>query len=63
MKNTRRKFWLESTKLINWCTDTELEVLKNRINKELASRLTGQESKYFPNKDKDNGSSNFKSSK
>jgi len=50
MKDTRKKFWLESTKLVNWCTDTELGILKNRVDKELTKRLTSEESKYFPDK-------------
>ena len=35
----RSDFWIDSKKLIEWCTDNELLVLKQRTEKALEQRL------------------------
>jgi len=57
MQKLRKKFWEDSKVFIDWCSDDELQVLVQKINKELERRIqryTGkfEESEYQRKKNK-----------
>jgi len=49
---SRPKFWNDSKKLIEYCTDNELVVLKQRADKELEAREKAWRAKMYPKKPK-----------
>ena len=50
MAGIRKKFWKESKALLDGCSDLELGVLRNMVNKAIEKKLTEGEEKYLSGK-------------
>lgn len=46
MPKLRKKFWEDSKIFIDWCSDDELQVLVQKINKELEGRIQRYTGKF-----------------
>ncbi len=46
MKPLRDKFWKDSKKMIEWCTDEELRVLRTKAGNEIERRLQAATAKF-----------------
>jgi len=51
MKPLRKEFWEDSKVFIEWCTDEELQVLTQKINKELERRIQRYTGKFEASED------------
>jgi hypothetical protein len=52
MKPLRDKFWKDSKKMIEWCSDEELRVLRNKAYDELERRLKAVTEKFDASEDR-----------
>ena len=52
MTPLRDKFWKDAKKMIEWCSDEELRVLRTKAGNELEKRLKDATAKFDASEDK-----------
>lgn len=52
MKPLRDKFWKDAKKMIEWCSDEELRVLRTKAGNEIEKRLADVTAKFDESEEK-----------